>query len=111
MVFAPIRRADDVSTYDPDVRPRTVERLQPEISRAPRRVFWRAVVHAADRGMVQTAWHLAECTVTGESSAHCPVGQELVEKSGDPDGHCMIDGECRRCAGVAGGVRDSRLET
>jgi len=40
------------------------------------------------------AWHLAEC----RDDAHCGQGLLLIAEGGDPDGHCLIDGHCARCA-------------
>jgi hypothetical protein len=44
------------------------------------------------------AWHLVECVDPAQDSAHCPQGQLLLATGGDPDGHCLLDGACVRCA-------------
>lgn len=46
------------------------------------------------------AWHLADC----QDDAHCGQGASLIATAGDPDGHCLIDGHCARCAELPGPV-------
>jgi hypothetical protein len=43
------------------------------------------------------SWHIAACSAPSDRAAHCPEGQRLFEALGDPDGHCLIEGECARC--------------
>jgi hypothetical protein len=67
------------------------------------RLHWRAVVHAgerldASRGQQPLAWHLVECAKPAAVESHCEAGQRLMESDGNPDGHCLVDGECPRCA-------------
>jgi hypothetical protein len=45
------------------------------------------------------AWHLAECKNTADAAAHCAEGQRLIAAGSDPDGHCLVEGRCPRCAG------------
>jgi hypothetical protein len=72
---------------------------------APRRVRWRVTVRPAaatanaDRTAGRMAWHLADCT--GGPAGHCPAGQRQLDAGGDPDGHCLVDGVCGRCATLA----------
>jgi len=46
-------------------------------------------------------WHLAGCTEPGNPEAHCATGQALMKDGIDPDGHCLIDDACPRCAALA----------
>jgi hypothetical protein len=74
---------------------------QPAPPAAPR-VRWRVTVRPAaatahaDRTAGRMAWHLADCT--GGLEGHCPEGQRQLAAGGDPDGHCLVDGTCGRCA-------------
>jgi len=43
-------------------------------------------------------WHLVACADPTRLDAHCPVGLELLSSGVDPEGHCLVDGECPRCA-------------
>jgi hypothetical protein len=58
---------------------------------------WRAVVHAASADSVQTTWHLAKCRGSADPEAHCPEGQRMMHSLGEPDGHCLVNGDCPRC--------------
>jgi hypothetical protein len=97
MVFAPTRDFN-IGPHDPAAIPRRVDHVAPRAPDPNKRMFWRAVVVAGDRDTAQTAWHLAACTAPFEPSAHCPEGQRLLEQNGDPDGHCLVDNDCQRCA-------------
>jgi hypothetical protein len=70
------------------------------------RVFWRAVVRsggtfAASRERDRVEWHLAGCGVPHGEGGHCNEGRHLIETTGQPDGHCMVDGRCGRCGETA----------
>lgn len=98
MVFAS-NRDRSVEPHEPAVAPRRLDHLAPPaVSRREKRVIWRVIVHLVDRDTVQTTWHLAACHAPFEAAAHCPHGRHLLETVGDPDGHCLIDGQCARCA-------------
>jgi hypothetical protein len=66
------------------------------------RVFWKAIVRtggmfAASRERDRVEWHLAACDAPAGEGRHCSEGQQLIAASGQPDGHCVIDGRCGRC--------------
>ena len=70
------------------------------------RVLWRAVVRTGstfgagrERDLVE--WHLAACAVPVAEGNHCTEGEHLIETTGHPDGHCMVDGRCGRCGQTA----------
>ena len=44
------------------------------------------------------AWHLVECADPVLAAAHCSEGNLLLAAGADPDGHCLVDGACPRCA-------------
>ena len=72
---------------------------------AAQRLRWRATVHpasatSADRTAGRMTWHLSQCL--GGVEDHCPQGRAALEGGADPDGHCLLDGVCPRCAGAAG---------
>jgi hypothetical protein len=97
VVFAS-NRDSSPEAHEPAVAPRRLDHVAPPaVSHQDKRLPWRAVVHV-DRDTVQTTWHLAACHAPFEPAAHCPHGQHLLETVGDPDGHCLIDGQCGRCA-------------
>ena len=98
MVFAPTR---DLSpkAHEPATAPRRRDHVSPPtVADGGRRLAWRAVVHMQDGQTVKTSWHLVGCTAPQEHAAHCPVGQHLLETTGEPDGHCLIEGSCARCS-------------
>jgi hypothetical protein len=100
MIFAPTRDIP-LEVHAPAVAPRHPEHVAPPTPGRARRLMWRAVVHVRDRDTVQTTWHLAGCNAPlEEAAAHCPAGQLLLERVGDPDGHCLIDGTCGRCQSI-----------
>jgi hypothetical protein len=73
---------------------------------SPERLFWRAVVRtggmfAASRERDRVEWHLVGCPVPHAEGSHCTEGLRLAETSGQPDGHCVIDGRCGRCGETA----------
>jgi hypothetical protein len=66
---------------------------------------WRAIVRVgqkldASRGHQPLAWHLVDCVETARADAHCDVGRLLMATDGNPDGHCLVDATCPRCAGL-----------
>jgi hypothetical protein len=66
-----------------------------------KRLRWRvkvltAAATSADRTAGRMAWHLADCQ--GDEAAHCPQGRASLAAGGDPDGHCLVEGACPRCA-------------
>jgi hypothetical protein len=72
-------------------------------SRTGERLRWRVIVQTAgrldaSRASRPLAWHLVECVAPTRLDAHCPEGQRMLETGGDPDGHCLIDDVCPRCA-------------
>src|SRR5207302_3957664 len=69
---------------------------------APPRMFWRAVVRAggqvaASRERDRVAWHLAACIAPQAEGSHCTEGRHLIETTGHPDGHCIVNGACGLC--------------
>jgi len=44
------------------------------------------------------AWHLVECANPLLGAAHCEQGRLLLAAGSDPDGHCLVDDACPRCA-------------
>jgi hypothetical protein len=72
-------------------------------SRSGASLHWRVIVGTAgvgdpSRTSRPLAWHLTECADPSGGSSHCAQGQQMLNAGGDPDGHCLIDGECPRCA-------------
>jgi hypothetical protein len=72
-------------------------------TRSGERLHWRALVRTS--GALETAraahglsWHLVECADPAQPEAHCPVGVDMLSTGGDPDGHCLVNGACPRCA-------------
>jgi hypothetical protein len=71
------------------------------------RLHWRVVVQTdgkldPSRATRPLAWHLATCRTPDVADAHCPVGRRLqAAGGGDPEGHCLADGVCPRCAAQA----------
>jgi hypothetical protein len=47
------------------------------------------------------AWHLVQCTDPLLAEAHCAIGNQLMTDTFDPDGHCLTEGVCPRCAAAA----------
>src|SRR5207248_3286251 len=97
MVFAPTH---DIAaeSHEPAAMPRRRDHVTPPTTSGDaQRLAWRAVVHASHRDSVHTTWHLTSCGAPLDAAAHCPEGQELIERVGDPDGHCLDDGTCARC--------------
>ena len=71
--------------------------------RTGERLHWRALVRTTgaldgSRASHGLAWHLVECTDPTQLDSHCPVGVDLLSTGADPDGHCVVDGTCPRCA-------------
>jgi hypothetical protein len=67
------------------------------------RLRWRVVVKTpgrldASQPARPLAWHLAACVDPVLPEAHCAEGQQLLAAGGDPDGHCLLDAACPRCA-------------
>jgi hypothetical protein len=70
------------------------------------RLQWRVLVRTAGRAdssgtAAPLAWHLVPCTDPLLATAHCAEGQRLLSQASDPDGHCLIEGECPRCQAAA----------
>lgn len=71
---------------------------------APARLRWRVFVRTgrgaldAARPARPLAWHLTSCADAEALDAHCEIGRPLVAANDDPDGHCLVDGACPRCA-------------
>jgi hypothetical protein len=70
------------------------------------RVLWRAVVRTggtfgAGRERDRVEWHLVGCEVPHAEGSHCTEGEHLIETSGHPDGHCVVNGRCGRCGQTA----------
>jgi hypothetical protein len=99
MVFAPTRDVS-VGEHEPSASPKRRDHVEAP-SGGGERLPWRAVVHVSDRDAVHTTWHIAGCAAPVQADAHCPEGQKLIETLGDPDGHCLLDGQCARCEQVA----------
>jgi hypothetical protein len=83
----------------PKAEPAVVVKAPPEP-----RLRWRVVVRTGEKGKIDPsrpsrplAWHLATCTAVESPEAHCPEGRRLIAIGDDPDGHCVLDGECPRC--------------
>jgi hypothetical protein len=96
------------STIEPAAEPtRATRSKRAAATTSPReRVFWRAVVRTgstfgASRERDRVEWHLAGCAVPHAAGSHCTEGEHLLETTGQPDGHCMIDGRCGRCGQTA----------
>ena len=71
-------------------------------ARDGKRLHWRVTVQSASkqdgsRGP-KMAWHLVDCADPVLESAHCLEGRLLLAANGDPDGHCLVDEACPRCA-------------
>jgi hypothetical protein len=67
------------------------------------RLHWRVVVQTngkldPSRPSRPLAWHLATCRAPDVVDAHCAYGRRLVSAGGDPEGHCLLDSACPRCA-------------
>jgi hypothetical protein len=67
------------------------------------RLRWRVTVSSngrldPSRAVRALAWHLVDCADPLRPDAHCATGQQLLADGADPDGHCLIDGACPRCA-------------
>ncbi len=69
----------------------------------PPRLRWRVVVRTGEKGKIDPskpsrplAWHLVTCADNELPAAHCPEGRRLIDSDDDPDGHCLLDGECPR---------------
>jgi hypothetical protein len=71
--------------------------------RTGERLHWRALVRTTgaldtSRASHGLSWHLVECADPTQPQSHCPVGADLLSTGADPDGHCLVDGTCPRCA-------------
>jgi len=69
------------------------------------RLRWRVIVPTMTRpdqaGSARPlAWHLTDCAAPHRAGAHCAEGRRLLAAAADPDGHCLIDAACPRCAAV-----------
>jgi len=67
------------------------------------RLRWRVVVRTEgkldpSRPSRPLAWHLVTCSEAELADAHCEEGRRLMATVGDPEGHCLLDGVCPRCA-------------
>ena len=67
------------------------------------RLHWRVIVHSSgkldpSRSSHRMAWHLVECADPAGEGSHCAHGQSLLASGGDPDGHCLVNDACPRCA-------------
>jgi hypothetical protein len=66
------------------------------------RLLWRVVVGTAgldpSRPSRPLSWHLASCANPVSPEAHCAEGRRMITTMADPDGHCLLNGECPRCA-------------
>ena len=100
VVFSPTRDIQ-IQPREVAVAPRRLDKVAPPAAaqKTPR-LNWRAVVHIVDSDAARTSWHMAGCDAPTEPSAHCPAGQHLLELASDPDGHCLVDGQCSRCQAV-----------
>ena len=72
-------------------------------SRTGQRLHWRAIVSTNNvldptRSARALAWHLVECADPADGGSHCPTGQDLLRAGTNPEGHCLVDGACPRCA-------------
>lgn len=72
-------------------------------ARAGQRLHWRAIVSTtgvleSSRTSHSLMWHMVECADPTRLDAHCAVGVELLSTGADPDGHCLVDAACPRCA-------------
>jgi hypothetical protein len=70
---------------------------------AGERLQWRVIVRpqsAKDplKSVSPLSWHLSHCQAPRDADAHCVDGRLRLELSGDPDGHCLLDESCPRCA-------------
>jgi hypothetical protein len=67
------------------------------------RLRWRVVVRTEgrldpSRPSRPLAWHLATCSDPMVADAHCGEGRRLLAVgASDPEGHCLLDGECPKC--------------
>jgi len=66
------------------------------------RLRWRVLVRTdgkldPSRPSHPLSWHLATCVDPEGALAHCAEGQRLRAANDDPDGHCLLDGQCPRC--------------
>src|ERR1051326_7899342 len=96
MVFVPTHQ-DPAEPHEAAATPRRPDHLTvPNPEEQPRKLAWRAVVHASDKESIRTSWHLTMCSAPQDPQAHCRLGQELMATQQDPDGHCLVDGRCGR---------------
>jgi hypothetical protein len=98
MVFVPTKDTP-TEPHEPAAVPKRVDHVAPpEHPDASARLPWRAIVHPAGDQSIRTTWHMAGCGDPSAPAAHCETGQSLMTSAGDPDGHCLINGNCLRCA-------------
>lgn len=96
MVFAPTHDLPS-EAHEPAAQPRRRDHVKPPPPAPSHRLPWRAVVRTGAKDTsAQTTWHMAGCV-----DEHCTQGQQLIASLGDPDGHCLIEGQCLRCAAPA----------
>jgi hypothetical protein len=72
-------------------------------ARTGERLHWRALVRTtgaldSSRASHGLSWHLVECADPTQTDSHCSVGVHLLSTGADPDGHCLVDATCPRCA-------------
>jgi hypothetical protein len=72
---------------------------------AAARLMWRVNVGTAGldptRPSRPLSWHLATCVGALDAESHCAEGNRLIATLADPDGHCLLDGQCPRCLQLA----------
>jgi hypothetical protein len=69
------------------------------------RLRWRVLVRTQgkldpSRPSRPLAWHLVTCANPEQPDVHCPEGRQLLVAGDDPDGHCLLEGDCPRCASL-----------
>ena len=85
-----------------DEAPPTTATQEAALPQPSARLFWKAVIRVgarfgATREGDRVEWHLSGCAAP-EGGEHCSEGQRLLDLNGQPDGHCVINGVCGRCA-------------
>jgi hypothetical protein len=98
MVFVP-KDHGPVEPHEAAAAPRRPDHAGPlpPAAGGGKRLDWRAVAHMNKEKAVTTSWHVTACRAPQDRAAHCPIGQQLMDKQQDPDGHCLINGQCARC--------------
>jgi hypothetical protein len=72
-------------------------------AREGERLHWRAHMRTSgaldpSRPTHGLSWHLVECADPTQPESHCPLGVDMLTTGADPDGHCLVNGMCPRCA-------------